>query len=191
MAVAGSFVVFQKPSPATMPGNVFTLAWMARATHPGTSVTFQWDTGYSFVWSETGALVPGINFNASQVTPADLDRMNCVQLTVDSYGASYFTAPDGSGAPGSLTIKQLASVVPDRTSVGIGMSGSGTCAIQAAPNLTAVFTPAPNYWVAFGNYQTGEVLDLEDAVGAVEVTYGGSRTSRTAVLGLDNLITVS
>lgn len=38
--LAGSFVVFQKPSSVTMPGNVFTLAWLARAAHPGTSVTF-------------------------------------------------------------------------------------------------------------------------------------------------------
>ncbi|HEV7322678.1 MAG TPA: hypothetical protein VGO04_29100 [Ensifer sp.] len=56
--------------------------------------------------------------------------------------------------------------------------------------MTAVFTPHPNYWVLFGNYQTGDVLEFDDVTGAVEVTYGGALTARTAVLGLDNLITV-
>jgi hypothetical protein len=70
------------------------------------------------------------------------------------------------------------------------MSGAQTFAIKAAPNMTAVFTPHPNYWVLFGNYQTGDVLEFDDVTGAVEVTYGGALTARTAVLGLDNLITV-
>ena len=71
------------------------------------------------------------------------------------------------------------------------MSGSGTFAIQAAPNMTAVFTPHPNYWVVFGNYTTGDVMDIEDVSGCQEVTYGGSLTLRTATMGLDNIITVS
>ncbi len=189
--MSGSFAVFQKAPPSTMPGNVFSLAWFARPTAPGTQVTFQWDVEYSFVWSETGILKPGINFSASQVLAADPDAKNLVQLTVDDYGASRFANPSSNGAIGSLTIQQLSNVVPNRTSVGVGMSGSGTFAIQAAPNMTAVFTPHPNYWVLFGNYRTGDVMDIEDVSGAQEVTYGGSLTTRTAVLGLDNLITVS
>ncbi|MDA8231475.1 MAG: hypothetical protein M0006_09055 [Magnetospirillum sp.] len=189
--LSGSFAVFQKPPPSTMPGNVFSLAWFARPTAPGTQVTFQWSVDYSFVWSETGILKPGINFSASQVLPADPDGQNMVQLTVDDYGASRFANPGSGGSVGSLTIQQLSNVVPNRTSVGVGMSGSGTFAIQAAPNMTAVFTPHPNYWVLFGNYTTGDVMDIEDVAGAVEVTYGGSLTTRTAVMGLDNLITVS
>lgn len=187
----GSFAVFQKAPPLTTPGNVFSLAWFARPTHPGTTVTFTWSVDYSFVWSETGVLKPGINFNASEVMPANPDRQNMVQLTVDRYGASHFNNLNGSGATGSLTIQQMANVVPNRTSVGVGMSGSGTFVVQAAPNMTAVFTPHPNYWVLFGNYQTGDVMDIEDITSAEEVTYGGSLTSRTAVLGLDNLIVVS
>lgn len=187
----GSFAVFQKAPPTTMPGNVFSLAWFARPAHPGTSVTFQWGVDYSFVWSETGILRPGINFNASQAIPADPDRQNFVQLTVDGVGASYFATPSSAGSSGSLTIQQLSSVVPNRTSVGVGMSGSGTFAIQAAPNMTAVFTPHPNYWVIFGNFKTGDVMDIEDVTSAQEVTFGGSLASRTAVLDLSNIISVS
>ncbi|GEO82359.1 hypothetical protein [Pararhodospirillum oryzae] len=187
----GSFAVFQKAPPLTVPGNVFSLAWFARPTAPGTQVTFQWSVDYCFVWSETGILKPSINFAASQVMDADPNGQNLVQLTVDDFGATCFANRNSSGAVGSLTIQQLSNVVPNRTSVGVGMSGSGTYAIQAAPNMTAVFTPHPNYWVMFGKYQTGDVMDIEDVSRAVEVTYGGALMTRTAVMGLDNIITVS
>ncbi|ANK85797.1 MULTISPECIES: hypothetical protein [unclassified Rhizobium] len=187
----GSFAVFQKAPPTTIPGNVFSLAWFARPTAPGSRVTFTWGVEYSFVWSETGLLQPGINFSASQTVPADPDRQNLIQLTKDQYGATTFGSPSGTGALGSLTIQQLSNIAPNKTSVGIGMSGSGTFAVQAAPNMTAVFTPHPNYWVVFGNYETGDVMDIQDVTEAVEVTYGGSLTSRTAVLNIENLIGVS
>lgn len=189
--ISGSFAVFQKAPPMTTPGNVFSLAWFTRPTAPGSRVTFTWGLDYSFVWSETGLLQPGINFSATQVISADPNGQNLVQLTQDSAGATTFINPGVNGALGSLTIQQLSNVAPGRTSVGVGMAGSGTFAVQAAPNMTAVFTPHPNYWVIFGNYETGDVIDIEDVTGAVEVTYGGALTSRTAALGLDNLITVS
>lgn len=189
--ISGSFAVFQKAPPTTVPGNVFSLAWFARPTAPGTQVTFTWSVDYNFVWSETGIIKPGINFSASQVIPADPNAQNLTQLMADNYGATTFSKTSNSGALGSLTIQQLSNVVPNRTAVGVGMSGSGTYVIQAAPNMTAVFTPHPNYWVLFGNYETGDVMDIEDVSGAVEVTYGGSLTGRTATLGLDNIITVA
>lgn len=189
--LSGSFAVFQKAPPMTIPGNVFSLAWFARPTAPKSKVTFTWNLEYSFVWSETGLLQPGINFSASQAMPADPNGQNLIQLTQDTYGATTFANPSASGAIGSLTIQQLPNVAPNRTSVGVGMSGSGTFAVQAAPNMTAVFTPHPNYWVIFGNFVTGDVIDIEDVTNAVEVTYGGALTTRSATLGIDNLITVS
>ena len=189
--MSGSFAVFQKPPPMTVPGNVFSLAWFARPTAPSSRVTFSWTLDYSFVWSETGVLQPGINFAAWQNLPADPNGQNIVQLTQDNYGATTFANPNGSGALGSLTVQQLTNVVPNRTSVGIGMAGSGTFAVQAAPNMTAVFTPHPNYWVIFGNYQTGDVMDIEDVSSAVEVTFGGALATRTATLSLGNVITVA
>lgn len=189
--LSGSFAVFQKAPPMTVPGNVFSLAWFARPTAPGSRVTFSWSLDYSFLWSETGLLQPGINFAATQVLAADPNGQNLIQLTQDKYGATTFVNQSSTGALGSLTIQQLSNVAPAKTSVGIGMAGSGTFAVQAAPNMTAVFTPHPNYWVMFGNYETGDVIDIEDVTGAVEATYGGALTSRTATLGLDNLISVA
>ncbi len=188
--MSGSFAVFQKPPPTTIPGNVFSLAWFARPTATFSSVTFTWELDYSFFWSESGVLQAGIKFAAQQHRPADPNGQNFVQLTKDKIGATTFDHSGNTGALGSLTIQQLPNVAPSLTSVGVGMAGSGTFAVQAAPNMTAVFTPHPNYWVIFGNYQTGEVMDIEDVSKAVEVTYGGALASRTATLGLNNVITV-
>ncbi|MGO4624549.1 protein rhiA [Ensifer sp. 2YAB10] len=188
--LSGSFAVFQRPPETMGPTDVLSLAWLARPTAPDSRVTFAWSPDYCFIWSETGLLQPGISFSASQVKPADPGGENLIQLTQDAVGATTFSNPGASGTPGSLTIEQLSNVVPNRTSVGIGMAGSGTFVVQGAPNMTAAFTPHPNYWVVFGNYEIGAVLDFEEVTGAVEVVYGGSLTSRTATLGLDNLITV-
>ena len=184
----GCFAVFQKTGGS--PG-IYALAWVARAAHPGTEVTFTWSPSYSFAWSETGVLKPGISFIGSQVIPADPDKLNCIELTVDSFGASEFKPPTASGQPGRLTIQQLASVVPNRTSIGIGMSGSPMAAAQAAPGQTTLFAPHPNYWVMFGNHQTGDVIDVKEIAGAGEVTYPDELTSRTATLGSDDKIRVT
>ncbi len=188
--ISGSFMLFQAVPKIGMPANVFSLAWFARPTAPGSQVNFVWSTDYSFVWAETGVLQPGINFSAEQIINADPDGQNSVELTTNTDGATALTNLNSNGAVGSLTIPQLSNVTTDSVSVGIGMSGSGTFVVQAAPNVTSVFTPNPSYWVAFGNYQTGDVLSSQDTIGAVEVAFGGSLTARTAVLGLDNIITV-
>jgi hypothetical protein len=184
----GCFAVFQKTGGS--PG-IYALVWVARPTHPGTEVTFTWSTDYSFAWSGTGVLKPGITFNASQVIPADPDKLNCVELTVDNFGASEFKPPTATGQPGLLTVQPLANVVPNRMSIGIGMSGSPVAAAQAAPGQTTLFAPRPNYWVMFGNYQTGDVIDVKEISGAVEVAYPDGITSRTATLGPDDKISVA
>ena len=189
-SLEGRFVVFQKP-PGNLNQSISVLGWFARSAHPGTQVTFRWTTDYCFVWSETGVVKPGISFEAWQIVPADPMGANSIQLAQDAYAATYFTPPTATGPRGSLMIVQPSNVSPRRTAVGIGMSGSATLVVQATPNLTTVFTPHPDYWVAFGNYFTGQVLHLEDMTGAVEVPYPAAVTSRTATLGPDNIITVA
>lgn len=187
----GSFTIFQKPPKITAPAVVYPLAWLARPTAPGSQVTFTWSTDYNFVWAETGDIASEIHFRASQVIPADPNGQNFVQLTRDSFGATVFSGQNTTGNIGSLTIRQLSNIVFGRTAVGIGMSGSAIYAILSAPNITAVFTPIPNYWIIFGNYETGDMINPADIGGAVELLYVSSLTARTAVLNLDNLITVT
>lgn len=187
-----SFAVFQKPPRMTVPETVYALAWFARPVPPSSRVTFTWTLDYAFVWAETGILQPGVNFAAVQTLAADPYGANLVQLTAGSESALAFANQSATGETGKLTVQQSGDVPSNAAAVGIGMSGSGIFAIQTAPNITAVFPPQPNYWVIFGNYQTGDVMDLENIAGAVEASYGGGAlTSRTATLGPDNLITMT
>jgi hypothetical protein len=187
-ASEGRFVVFQKP-----PGNpnFSVLAWFAKAAHPDTQVTFRWTTDYCFVWAETGVVTPAISFKAWQIVAADPETRNLIQLTQDAYAATYFTTPTDAGVRGRLTIQSLATVVPHRTAIGIGMSSSATMVLPAMPNFNVEFMPQPHYWVAFGNYFTGQILDIEHMTGATEVIYPPEVMSRTATLGADHVITVT
>lgn len=187
----GSFAVFQKPPPTVDPAKIFSLAWLVRAVHPGTQVTFQWSMQYCFVWSETGSLRPGTTFSASQSVPADPIGQNFTQLTEDGFGATYFTPTSTAGAVGSLTIQQLSNVVPNRTSCGIGMSGSATFVMQVMPDMTSVFTPQPSYWVVFGSYMPGQVMDTENITGEIKVSYPGALTSHTVTLDRRDILTVT
>jgi hypothetical protein len=189
--LTGSFAIFQRPPPIVAPGDVYPLAWLAQTSHPQTHVTFDWTVDYSFMWSETGVLQPGITFFSSQTFAADPMGENLTDLTVDSFKASYFTPPTPGGELGALTIRQLPNVIPGLTACGIGMSGAAAYAVQAAPNITTVFKPRPNYWVAFGHFKAGQVLDLEEIAGEVEVSYRESVTSHTVTLQPDNLLVVS
>lgn len=187
----GSFTVFQKPPKITAPAVVHPLAWLARPTAPGSQVTFSWNTNYNFVWAEAGDIASEIYFKASQVIPADPNGLNFVQLTKDSSGATIFSGQNTTGDIGSLTIRQLSNIVSGEIAIGIGMSGSAIYAITSAPNITAVFTPIPNYWIIFGNYEMGDIINPADIDGAVQLTYSGSLTAHTAVLNSDNLITIT
>ena len=53
--------------------NVMSLAWIAKKAASHSEIKFTWGIDYSFVWSETGELKPGVIFDASQVVDADLD----------------------------------------------------------------------------------------------------------------------
>jgi hypothetical protein len=185
-------VVYQKAVDLGVP-NALSLAWLTKAAHPKTTVTFTWYEDYSFVWSETDYPQPGVTFTAQQTVDADPENpeTNHIQF---GYPKGAFTFVDGPvvGTPqlGSLYIRTLPDVPVGAGSVGIGMSNAGTFIAPAGPNLNYVFTPHPSYWVAAGTFTAGEVLDVEEITNSQQVTYQSTFT-RTAVLGSNNLWSVS
>ena len=62
---------------------------------------------------------------------------------------------------------------------------------SSVPDARAVFTPQHDYWVAFGEFTPGQVLDVGAITGAVEVIFQGSTASRSVTLGPDNVLSVS
>ena len=175
--------------------DVMSLAWFTKSAHSSTTVTFRWTIDYSFVWAETGTLVPGVLFDATQSWPADPTIVgpatksragNQVGFTREA-GAHTFTSTPTSGAQaGSLYVKQDGTISDGSASVGVGMSGSGTFVTQAGPNINLTFSPHPVYYLAAGTYLQGEVLDIGSMTNPIDIRFPANVYSMTAVLQENN-----
>lgn len=169
--------------------DVMPLAWFTKETHPNTNVKFTWGIDYSFVWSAIGSVKPGVIFDASEVLEADLENENLIPFDFID-GAFEFVKPAKQGEAGSLTIMESANIPFNSAAVGIGMSGSGTFVIEAQPNLNLSFTPHPEYWIAFGNYTEGEILDFQTMTNVQQIKFPTNIYSMTAILNEDNSWTI-
>lgn len=171
-AQAYTFYVFQK-EPDQNAANVFSLAWFASpfAMVPGNQITFRWTIDYNFVWGATGTLMPGVTFHASGTVDADPAGNNTTDFTIDP--GPHLSKPSKGKPAGSLVIQDGDGVPNGTFSVGIGMSGAGTFAVQAGPNLNHVFTPTPTYYIGAGqNVHVGDVLDIVTSNPVEKVEYG-------------------
>ena len=159
--LSGSLCVYQKAPEQSLYENLYSLAWFSKKCHPGTTVKFKWDINYCFMWSEAGVLVPGVTFEASEHVDADLDNgaKNIIGFTKE-YGAYKFAPSPVPGTPGELRIVTDSTMPTGEASVGIGMSNQPAFAVPATPNFDFAFIPHPEYWIAFGNFEEGEVIDL-------------------------------
>jgi hypothetical protein len=186
----GSACVYQKP-PDLAEQDVMSLAWFAQVAAPTTRIAFDWEVDYAFVWSETGPLIPGVMFMASQTWPADPDgNNNQVTFTDEPGGAFTFAHQDAGPTKGSLVIQQDATIPENTAAVGIAMSGAGTFVVPAEPNIQAMFTPTPNYFITFGDYVQGQVIAIEQITQVQAIVYPPNVTSMTAILNEDNTWTV-
>lgn len=165
--------------------NVMSLAWLTKKAASNSDVKFTWGIDYSFVWSETGELKPGVIFEASQNIPADLDTDNQIKLTYPD-GYYEFSETSVGPNPGNLYISEGARIPINQASVGIGMSGAGTFVVQAQPNMNLMFTPHPVYWITFGNFEPGQVLDIEQVTNKAEIPFPANCYEMKAVLNQDN-----
>jgi hypothetical protein len=185
----GDVCIYQT-SPNIDNPNVMSLAWLTKAAHPTTNVKFNWSIDYDFEWAETGELVPGVVFEASQVWAANLTNQNSVRLNY-LQGAYTFDNLSQTGEEGKLYIEESSTIPLKEASVGIGMSGKGTFAVQAQPNLNLVFTPHPTYWITFGNFIQGEVLDITEISNSLQVDFPPNVYTMVATLGQDNTWSVA
>lgn len=184
----GNLCVYQTNPDITDP-NVMSLAWFAKKAYPTTRMSFTWDTSYHFVWDETGVLRPGVIFDASQSWEADPKASNQVTFSYEN-GAYTFRDLGRGPRPNSLYIAEDITIPPNQASVGIGMSGSGTFVVQAQPNMNLMFAPHPKYWVTFGNYQQGQVLDITEITNKSEVLFPNGVYTMEVTLNGDNTFTV-
>ncbi|HEU4562256.1 MAG TPA: hypothetical protein VFS20_30785 [Longimicrobium sp.] len=186
--IANACIYQQDPDLANP--NVMSLAWLTKAAAPTTRVVMTWQLQYDFVWSETGILAPGVVFNASQALNASPTGLN--QATFSKQGGAYLlTSEQQGGKAGSLYIQSDSTIPSKQASVGVGMSGFGTFAVQAEPNKTVTFTPHPEYWITFGTYTQGEVMNIQDlTTQAGQIQFPPNIYSMTATLNDDNSWTI-
>jgi len=184
----GAICIYQTSPDITEP-KVMSLAWFSKVAHPKTQVSFDWSIDYSFVWDETGLLIPGVTFDASQSLPTDLSSKNMVTLDY-SEGAFVFENQTKGAKNGTMYITCDGNLPLNVASVGIGMSGAGTFVVQAQPNINLNFTPHPTYWVTFGNYTPGQVLDIGEITNKQKLEFGANIYNLDVVLNRDNTWTV-
>lgn len=179
------FWMFQK-TPDT--GDFKSLAWLNQAAQPGATTQFDWTDDYS-VWAGTGQPTSGAVLAPTQMVPADLDNGGSVVLSQQD-GTLQFSSPQPGAEPGARAVIPNPTVHDHTACLGIGMAGAGTFVCQAQPNTPNVFTPHPEYWVTFGQYKPGEVLDVDGITNTIPVDFPPDVYDMTVTLNADNTFTI-
>ena len=179
---SGSFCIYQEAPDINLPG-ITTLAWLAKPAHPSTLLEFEWYLQYCFVWSKTTDLRPGTIVKSSQAWDANLSTLNHVNF--DYAGGAYtFKDPSQGDYEGNLYVDQSKRVVSNDASVGIGMSGKGAFVVPSQPNMKVIMTPKPTYWLLFGDFDEGEILDVTQVTeNAVKLQYKGTKVLNVEFTG--------
>jgi hypothetical protein len=166
--------------------DVMSLAWITKRVAPTTTVEFTWEIDYCFVWSEQAELEPGLRFVASQTwEDASLSDNNTVTFRMTE-GAYTFSDLTWSGYEGNLYIIGDRSLPIREAFVGIGVAGAAVYVAPAQPRWDWIYTPKPLYYITFGTFEPGEVLDVESISHKAPFQYQGPCHSLTAVLEEDN-----
>lgn len=186
---AGSFCVFQQ-NPNSPNPDVFPLAWLVAAVGAHSKVPISWNTDFYFFWAKTGALAPGMIFNAGEALLAAMTENNEVTLTKRDNNYS-FTNQKTWFQQGTLRVTSDATTAIRQASIGIGMSGSATFAVQAQPNMTFHFSPRLEYWVMFGDFKQGQVFNPSELTSAVQIEFPHGIFSMNATLNADKTWTIT
>ena len=126
-------------------------------------------------------------FHASEVRKADPSNTseNSIAFKKEK-GAYHFVKSDHKTTQGKLGIRCDGSIPAGKASIGIGMSGNPVFARPADPNLQYTFGPHPKYWIAFGDFEEGEVIDLNRMTQRYEIKFPINQYERSIRLTPDN-----
>lgn len=177
-------------SEPTLSNDMMSLAWFAKKVHPSTTVDLNWIVDYGFIWDDNITnLGSGIVFNASQMWPADLDENNSITLTY-KHGAYTFTDQTYGEKNGLLYIKQDDTVPLRGATVGVSVAGLGAFVTQSQPNYTIIFEPKLEYWITFGDYCLGEVLNITEISEKCKLDFKSGVYNKNITLNIDNKWTI-
>lgn len=181
----GDFCIYQTCDNQTE--DIRSLVWFSKRAHTDTNLRFEWAIDYGFAWSEQGILKPGVIFEASQnldTDPKDIS-INTIGFTRQD-NAFEFAKVDEKTTHGRMGIV-CDETIPARTaSIGISMSGQSAFACTASPNMKYTFRPHPRYWIAFGKFEEGEVIDLNRMTRKFEIRYEENQYEKVIRLSQNN-----
>jgi len=192
---AGTVYMFQT-NPGPLVSNVTSLAWFSYGSNKGDVETFQWTILYGAFWSASAALGQGVvvtagNWAGGSATGMALTSLNETTLSQNAFGF-ILSSPTNSTVAG-ITIMEDNTVQPNVGSIGIGMGGAPVFAIPAQPNLTAIFTPTPTYWIAFAlaPVQQGAVVATQTTSQTPQILFPPGNFTATATLNALNAWTIA
>jgi hypothetical protein len=178
------FMVFQS-DPTSWAPNALSLAWFAKFSNPSKTarIKFEWTVDTGFSWAETGELKPGIHFSATEIYDPynDLNK-----ITLDYNGAYQFIDPASGPDKDRFYLNETKNIpLKSQAAVGVTMAGSTVYAVQARPNQNLTFSPHPKYFIAYGDYQEGDVLDVSTVNNPLELPYPTGVYALTTTLNVD------
>lgn len=178
---------FIRPEPES--GHL-TLAWFTKKTNTGTKARFAWNTDFCFIWDDLINTEPGRVVDASQTVEAGLYENNAITLSKKK-GAYEFTDQSSIDRFG-LSVMVDNSVPKNEVVVGYGMAGSGLFAVPVAYNMMYQFIPQgrTEYHIAFGDFETGQILDVPAMECTAAVDFPPNVYSMQATLNEDNTWTI-
>jgi len=179
---SGTAIIFQKYPDEYMP--VVSLAWLAQHSSSNSNTEFNWQLSYCFVWTQSNCLEPGVIFEPAQVYSCDPYDNNSIILGPHGFGQIR-----DSGQRDTLTIATEASIPHSGYGAGFGMAGAPTFVAIVQPNMTFQVKARPEYWIALGNFEKGEVLDRSIS-NAAQIGIDPGRTSYKVTLNPDNTWTI-
>lgn len=185
----GNFCIFQQ-NPNNPPPGSFPLAWLVQSANPHARVPISWNTDFYFFWAKTGQLMPGVIFNAGEAFLTSLAENNAITLTKQDNNYKFIDQKSGY-QQGVLSVSTDTTTAFNQASIGIGMSGSGTLAVQAQPNMTFSFSPIQGYWITFGEFKQGQVLNQSEIPNAVQIVFPHGIFSMNATMNEDGTWTVT
>ncbi len=182
--ITGDVCIFQE-APNTNVSRVLTLAWLSKRAHPGTKVEFDWTIDYNFNWGRVGDFEDRAQFKSSQVVPADLKVSNQISFDYQDGAYNFYDQKQNAATEDNLYIQQGGNVQSNQAYVGIGMSGAGSFVVPSQPNMKIIFKPKPTYYLVFGDFTQGQLVDITELTSVYKVVFNGT-TERSVTLTGNN-----
>lgn len=160
--------------PGRFNSEIYQLAWVVQPCAYGEQIKFTWTTSYQYQWGVLEEFENGARFDPSSNFPCELDELEENSIQLVSVGNTYqFQRNHHSNIGGNLPIRK-GKDIDKSIAVGIAMDGKSVFATQGNSSVSSLIVPQPDYYVTFGNFKEGQVIDRQAAIDPLKIEFTGS-----------------